>query len=142
MYHPKLQSVSSAGVYVRICVCLLQPEPQSRSFIICFQLRFDSLHEQAIHICTRATTRQSHTIYLYCYTHSPQTVAVITMIKVFQLQATQSAVQFKHSKKISRQVNALPIYLVSVILTDNYSFLFLSIEQKVCANRIETINYN
>lgn len=92
MYHPKLQSVSSAGVYVRICVCLLQPEPQSRSFIICFQLRFDSLHEQAIHIRTRATTRQSHTIYLYCYTHSPQTVAVITMIKVFQLQATQSAV--------------------------------------------------
>lgn len=70
MYHPKLQCFV-CGCVCTVSVCVLQPEPQSRSFIICFQLRFDSLHERAVHTrVTRATTRQSHTIYLYCYTHS------------------------------------------------------------------------
>lgn len=62
----------SAGVCVCgvcLCICVFQSETQSRSFIICFQLRFDSLHEQAIYVHDDDSAKLHH-LFIILYTYN------------------------------------------------------------------------
>lgn len=54
---------------VCLCICVFQSETQSRSFIICFQLRFDSLHEQAIYVHDDDSAKLHH-LFIILYTYN------------------------------------------------------------------------